>query len=75
MKAVLNSFTKDTYCIASWVAPGAGKIACLWEAPSEQTIIDVMAKAKAKGADIAVDGIYPAMVVEWAEVKKTIAGR
>jgi hypothetical protein len=71
MKAVVNSFTKDTYCIASWVAAGAGRIACLWEAPSEQALIDVAAK----GADIPVDGIYPAMVVEWAEVKKTMAGR
>jgi phage-related protein len=71
MKAVVNSFTKDTYCIASWVASGAGKIACLWEAPSEQAIIDVTAK----GADIPVEGIYPAMVIEWAEVKKTMKGR
>ena len=75
MKAVLSSFTKDTYCIASWVAGGAGKIACLWEAPSEQAIIDAMAKAKTKGPDIPVDGIYPAMAIEWAEVKKTMAGR
>jgi len=69
IKGVLSTFTKDTYCIASWVAGGAGKIACLWEAPSEQAIIDVMAK----GPDIPVDGIYPATVIDWAEMKKTVA--
>jgi hypothetical protein len=71
MKAVLGIFTKDTYCIASWMAPGAGKIACLWEAPSEQAIID----AYAKGPDIPVDGIYPATVIDWAEMKKTLGQR
>ena len=68
MKAVLGAFTKDTYCITSWMAPGAGKIACLWEATSEQALIDVVAK----GPDIPVDGIYPAAVLDWAEVKKTM---
>jgi hypothetical protein len=68
MKAVLGIFTKDTYCIASWMAPGAGKLACLWEAPSEQAIID----AFAKGLDMSTDGIYPATVIDWAEVKKTM---
>ena len=70
MKAVVGSFTADTYCITSWMALGAGKIACLWEAPSEQAIIDVYPKE----ADIPVEGIYPAAVVDWAEVKKTLAG-
>jgi hypothetical protein len=68
MKGVLGIFTKDTYCIASWSAPGAGKMACLWEAPSEQAIID----AFAKGPDISTDGIYPATVIDWAEVKKSM---
>ena len=71
MKAIVDSFTKDTYCIASWMALGAGKIACLWEAPSEQAIIDVYPKE----VDLPVDGIYPVQVVDWAEVKKTMGGR
>jgi hypothetical protein len=71
IKGVLSTFTADTYCITSWVAPGAGKIACLWEAPSEQAIIDAYA---GKGPDIPVDGIYPATVIDWAEMKKTVAG-
>ena len=70
IKGVLSTFTKDTYCIATWVAGGAGKIACLWEAPSEQAIID----AYPEGVDIPVEGIYPATVVDWAEVKKMMAG-
>ena len=70
MKAIVNSFTDDTYAIASWMALGAGKIACLWEAPSEQAIIDVYPE----GVNIPVEGIYPAAVVEWAEVKKMMAG-
>ena len=69
MKAILNCFTEDTYCIASWMAPGAGKIACLWEAPSEQAIIDTYPK----DVEIPIDGIYPAAVVDWAEIKKTMA--
>jgi hypothetical protein len=70
MKKTLDSFTADTYCIASWMALGAGRVACLWEAPSEQSIID----AFARGLDIPVDGIYPASVVDWAETKKAMAG-
>jgi len=70
IKAVLDSFTQDTYCITSWMAPGAGKIACLWEAPSEQAIIDALPRE----VDLPVDGIYPALVVDWAEMKKTLAG-
>lgn len=67
-KAMLDTFTSDTYCIASWVASGAGKIACLWEAPSEQAVIDAIAKVP----PIPIDGIYPAMVIDWAEMKKTL---
>ena len=70
MKALADSFTDDTYAIASWMAPGAGKIVCLWEAPSEQAIIDVYPE----GVDIPVEGIYPATVLDWAEVKKMMAG-
>lgn len=64
MKSILNCFTKETYCITSWMAPGAGKIACIWEAPSEQAIIDVYPT----DVEIPVDGIYPAAVVDWAEM-------
>ena len=65
MKAILNCFTKDTYCITSWMAPGAGKIACLWEAPSEQAIIDTYPN----DVGIPCDGIYTAAVIDWAEIK------
>lgn len=70
MKAIVDSFTEDTYCIASWFATGAGKIACLWEAPSEQAIIDVYSQE----VDIPVDGIFPVLVIDWAEMKRTLAG-
>jgi len=69
MKGVLNTFTKDTYCVTSWMSPGAGKVACLWEAPSEQSVIDAIARLP---ADLPVDGIYPTTVVDWAEMKKTM---
>jgi len=65
----LAAYTAETYCIASWVAAGAGKIACLWEAPSEQAIIDVFAKMPQK-SQVPTDGIYPAMVIDWREMKK-----
>ncbi len=71
IKGVLNASTNDTYCITSWVAGGAGKIACLWEGPSEQAIIDVFA---AKGPDLPIDGIYAASVIDWAEMKKRAGG-
>lgn len=67
IKGVLAASTVDTYCITSWVAGGAGKIACLWEAPSEQAIIDIFA---ANGPDLPVEGIYPATIIDWAEMKK-----
>lgn len=69
MKASLDAFTAETYCIVSWGSAAAGKIACLWEAPSEQAIIDVLVKMP-----IPVDGIYPTTVIDWAEMKKMLAG-
>ena len=69
MKGALDAFTGDTYCITSYMSIGAGKVACLWEGPSEQAIIDVLAKAP----DLPVDGIYPTTVVDWAEMKKTLS--
>ena len=69
VKAVLDTFTEDTYCITTWLATGAGKLACLWEAPSEQAIIDAYST---KGPDIPADGIYPTEVIDWAEMKKTL---
>ena len=68
-KTVIEGFTTDTYCITSWAAVGAGKIACLWEATSEQAIIDAFAKVE----NIPIDGIYPASVIDWAEMKKMLA--
>jgi hypothetical protein len=71
-KATVDMFTKETYCIASWLAIGAGKIACLWEAPSEQALIDAYAT---KEPNLAIDGIYPATVIDWAEMKKSLKQR
>ena len=68
-KAVIEGFTTDTYCITTWSAVGAGKMACLWEAPSEQAIID----AGAKMENVPIDGIYPAVIIDWAEMKKALA--
>jgi hypothetical protein len=67
-KAMIEGFTADTYCITSWVAVGAGEIACLWEAASEQAIIDASAKVE----NMPIDGIYPVSVIEWAEMKKIL---
>ena len=69
VKKYLDAFTKDTYCINSWLAGGAGWLFCMWEAPSEQTIIDVMATVS--GA-LPVEGIYPVSVIDWAEMKKAM---
>ncbi|GEM_PF-1786830 len=69
VKKYLDAFTKDTYCISSWLAGGAGWLSCMWEAPSEQAIIDVMAKVS--GA-LPVEGIYPVSVIDWAEMKKAM---
>jgi len=68
-KAIIDSFTADAYCITTWAAVGAGKLACLWEAPSEQAIIDAFAKVE----NIPIDGIYPASIIDWAEMKKALA--
>ncbi|MCL4466412.1 MAG: DUF4242 domain-containing protein [Chloroflexi bacterium] len=65
VKKALASMTPDVYCIRSLMAKGAGKIACEWEASSEQALIDVFAKVP----ELPVDGIYPVEVMEWAEVK------
>jgi hypothetical protein len=67
-KGMVDAFTADTCCITTWIAVGAGKAACLWEAPSEQAIIDVYAK----GSALPVDGIHPATVIDWAEMKKAL---
>ena len=70
-KKMIKSFSDDTYCVTTWMAVGAGKAACLWEAPSEQAIIDVFAR----GPEMPVDGIYPVSVVDWAEMKKVLGGQ
>jgi hypothetical protein len=71
-KAMLDCFTTDTYCITTWAAVGSGKQVCLWEATSEQAIIDMFAKVK-NILDMPIDGIYPASAYDWAEMKKTLA--
>jgi len=72
-KGMLGGFTAETYCIATWAAAGTGKMACLWEAPSEQAIIDVFAKTPDIRL-VPIEGIYSAMVIDWAEMKKALAG-
>jgi len=68
-KAVIDSFTADVYCITTWSAVGAGKLACIWEAPSEQAIIDACVNME----NVPIDGIYPAVIIDWAEMKKALA--
>jgi len=55
--------------VESWVAAGAGRIACLWEASTDQAIIDVFAKTPHR-KQLPVDGIHPTMVIDWREMKK-----
>ncbi len=69
MNDSLAAYTAETHCIESWVAAGAGKIACLWEAPTDQAIIDAFAKIPHR-KQLPVDGIYPATVMDWREMKK-----
>jgi len=68
VKKALAAMTPEVYCIRTFTARGAGKLACEWEASSEQALIDVVAKVP----ELPVDGIYPMEVVEWAEVKKQL---
>ena len=68
---LMEAFTEDTYVITSWWALGAGKVACLWEAPSETAIIDIFAREVPQWP---IDGVYPATVTDMAEVKKMLAG-
>jgi hypothetical protein len=67
----LDVFTKDTYAVSSWSAIGAGLLFCLWEGPSEQGIIDVIAKVSGGPP---TEGIYPVSVIDWAEMKKAMGG-
>ncbi len=67
-KKSLEIMTPQAQCISSLVAPGAGKIACEWDAESQQAVIDCLAKAP----ELPVDGIYPAQMIVWAEVKKQL---
>lgn len=69
VKKYIDAFTKDTYAVTSWMAGGAGWLFCMWEGPSEQAIIDVMAKVS--GA-LPTEGIYPVSVIDWAEMKKAM---
>ena len=67
-KKILAAMSPEAQCIRSWVARGAGKIACEWEASSEQAVIDAVAKAP----ELPVDGMYPMEVMEWAEIRKQL---
>jgi len=73
-KPMLDGFTADTYCITTWSAAGTGKMTCLWEAPSEQAIIDVLAKTPDIIRNMPIDSISTATVIDWAEMKKALAG-
>ena len=67
VKKYLDACTKDTYAVTSWVAVGAGEVVCMWEGPSEQAIIDVIAKVSNA---LPTAGIYPMSIIDWAEIKK-----
>jgi len=45
-KSLVDVLIADTYCITTWTAVGRAKLACLWEAPSEQAIIDAFARVQ-----------------------------
>ena len=68
-KEIVSSFTKDLHCIATWAWGGGTNAICLWEAPSEQALIDFFADP-ARTVQVPVNGIYPATVTDWAEAKK-----
>ena len=71
VKKYLDACTKDTYVVTSWVAIGAGELVCMWEGPSEQAIIDVLAKIS---DGLPTAGIYPMSVIDWGEMKKAMGG-
>ncbi len=65
VKRVLSVLTPQAQCVRTLTVAGAGKIAREWDAESEQALIDCLAKVP----ELPVDGVYPAQVIEWAEVK------
>jgi len=67
-RKILRALTSEAWCIRTFLAAGAGKIACEWEASSEQALIDAIAKVP----EIPVDGIYPMRVIEWEDVKRQL---
>jgi len=67
---MMDLFTKDCHCIASWIGMQGfytGKMACLWEAPSKQAIIDLLTIVPVAPVDAIFDST---LVVDWAEEKK-----
>lgn len=67
---LLDAYTEDCYCSQSWLGLQgfyAGKMACLWEAPSKQAIVNMLSKVVAPPVEAIFDST---MVVDWAEEKK-----
>ena len=68
---LLDLYTKDCYCSQSWIGLQgfyAGKMACLWEAPSKEAIVDMLSKVTIGPP---VDAIFDStLVVDWAEEKR-----
>jgi hypothetical protein len=67
---LLDSYTKDCYCSQSWIGLQgfyAGKMACLWEAPSKEAIVKMLGQVAGPPVDAIFDST---MVVDWAEEKK-----
>jgi hypothetical protein len=67
---LLEMFTPGCHCVASWVGMRgsyAGKMACLWEAPSKDAIIGMLKKAPVAPLDDIFD---TTLVLDWAEEKK-----
>lgn len=67
---LLDLYTKNCHCSQSWIGLQgfyAGKMACLWEAPSKEAIVDMLSKVTGPPVDAIFDST---MVVDWAEEKR-----
>ena len=66
----LDLYTKNCYCSQSWIGIQgfySGKMACLWEAPSKEAIVNMLSEVAGPPVDAIFDST---MVVDWAEEKR-----
>ncbi len=66
-KEIVPEFTADVFCKTTWSWGGGTCSLCLWEAPSEQDLIELFG---AMEIQVPVNGIYPATVTDWAAARK-----